>query len=485
MKTNLTSKEILAKGESPVVIPVFEDTPQVSQNELADEFLKKTPKFGKIYQTQFLFTSKAQILLVGIGKKDEVDFERVQNYTGVGVKFFLEKTSDVRISLPVIDTLSSAEIVLAASIGTQIAEHNIASEFKSEKPKVLLKSVTLVAEKINRGDMQQLKAGLSIGESINLARKLGDLPPNVLTPGYFLKVAKKIALQNKLKIYIIDEKSAQRKGLNAFAAVARGSDEPSYIIVIEYRGDPSSKEKYGFVGKGVTFDTGGISIKPASSMHEMKYDMCGAAAVLGVIKTVSELNLQVNLVAVMGITENMPSGKSLKPGDILQSYSGKSAEILNTDAEGRLILIDAVALAIKDYKVTKIVDLATLTGAIIVALGDYYTGLFTNNDEFGQKFIKIGQKVGEKFWQLPMSSDYNCMIQSDFADITNIGHGGSMPGAAGSITGAKFIEAGVKEGIPWVHLDIAGTAWDLSSKPYRGVGATGVGIKTLVELVQS
>jgi leucyl aminopeptidase len=218
-------------------------------------------------------------------------------------------------------------------------------------------------------------------------------------------------------------------------------------------------------------------------MHEMKYDMSGAAAVMNAIAVVSKLNLKANVVAVMAVTENFPGGKAQRPGDIVKTYSGKFAEILDTDAEGRLVLIDAVSYAQKDFKAKKIIDLATLTGAIIVALGDHITGVFGNNQEFSRKLIDTAEKFGDKMWEMPMHEEFNEMIKSDMADIANLGHGGSHRSAAGSTTGAKFIEAGIEEGTDWVHLDIAGTAWDMKPKPYRGGGATGVGVKTLVELV--
>jgi leucyl aminopeptidase len=255
------------------------------------------------------------------------------------------------------------------------------------------------------------------------------------------------------------------------------------MIALEYTGDIKSKEKWGFVGKGITFDTGGLSIKPSSSMHEMKYDMSGAAAAMSAIAIIAKLNIKTNVVAVMAVTENLPGGRAQRPGDIVKTYSGKYAEILDTDAEGRLVLIDAVSYAQKDFKAKKIIDLATLTGAIIVSLGDYITGVFGNDKEFSAKFIEVAEKYGDKMWEMPMHEEFEEMIKSDIGDITNLGHGGSHRSSAGSTTGAKFIEAGVEEDTKWIHLDIAGTAWDMKPKPYRGAGATGVGVKSLVELV--
>jgi leucyl aminopeptidase len=342
----------------------------------------------------------------------------------------------------------------------------------------------LVVERAERGFQDGIKKGEIIVGSINLVRQLGDMPANELTPTIFLNEAKKIAKESKLKITVLTESQAKRKGMGAFCGVAQGSDEPSFMIALEYQGDIRSKDKWGLIGKGITFDTGGINVKPGSYQNfEMKYDMCGAAAVMASIQAIAKLKLKTNVVAVMAVTENLISGKAQRPGDIVKTYSGKTAEVLNTDAEGRLVLIDALAYAQKDFKATKLIDVATLTGAIIVALGDHITGTFSNNEEFSNQLKEAGKRVGERYWPLPMDEDFDEMIKGDFGDIINIGVGGSMPGAAGSITGAKFIEAGVENDNPWIHLDIAGTAWDMKPRPYRGVGATGVGVKTLVELI--
>lgn len=250
--------------------------------------------------------------------------------------------------------------------------------------------------------------------------------------------------------------------MNAFCGVAQGSDEPSYMIAIEYTGNIRTKEKWGLVGKGITFDTGGLSIKPESSMVEMKYDMLGAATTLAAIQILSKLKAKTNVVAIMAVTENLVNGKAQKPGDIVKTYSGKTAEIINTDAEGRLVVIDGLTYAQKDFKANKLIDLATLTGAMIVALGDFITGVFSNNEEFQNQLIDAGKQVGERHWPFPMDEEFNEMIKGEFGDLTNLGHGGSMGSrTAGSIAGAKFIEAGVENNNPWIHLDIAGTGWDM------------------------
>lgn len=485
MKIQLVTKPFSdLKGET-LILPMFEGF-QVDFNfPEVKAFLKFNPKFGKSNEIQFLVSQDQKLLLVGAGKQSDFSYGKLQDWAGTGVKTLLSKTDNISLVLPTTPDLSFEQAAEAVAIGTQIATHDLALEYKSEKEPNKLKNLQIVVEKNDRAYSEGLKRGQVLAESINLAKRLGDLPPNVMTPSYFLKAATDVAKGSKLKLTVIDEPKAKKMGLAAFGAIAAGSDQPSFMIALEYLGNIKSKEKWGLVGKGVTFDSGGISIKPGNGMHEMKYDMCGAAVVLAVMQIIARLGLRVNAIGVCAVTENLLSGKAVKPGDIIKSYSGKTAEILNTDAEGRVVLIDGLTLAQKDFKATKLIDLATLTGAMIVALGDYTTGVFGNDSKFAQSLIAAGAGVGEKFWEMPMGQEYDEMIKSDFADMTNIGHGGSMPGAAGAIAGAKFIQQVIEDGRPWLHLDIAGTAWDMKPKPFRGPGATGVGIKTLIELIDN
>ncbi|MBI4033267.1 MAG: leucyl aminopeptidase [Candidatus Blackburnbacteria bacterium] len=494
MRIQVARKPVSSVRAGVLVVPAFSSKGQSTsggaggktdfKNETVKDFLEGNPKFGKLYETQLLYSRREKVLLVGAGEKDKVGYERLQNWVGTAVKTLLMQAKDITLVLPEAKNTPLEKIAEAVAIGASVASHDPSREYKSEKqPRAKLQAIEVVASAGGTSFVRGIKRGTVLSDAIDKARALGDMPPNEMTPTYFLKRAKELATREKLKITVLSEPQAKRKGMGAFVAVSRGSEEPSYMIALEYRGNASSKEKWGLVGKGVTFDSGGISIKRDDDMHEMKYDMCGAAAVLGAIAVISQLKLKVNAVGIMIVTENLPSGRSFRPGDIVKTYSGKTAEILNTDAEGRLLLADGLAWVQKDFKATKLVDLATLTGAIIVALGDFITGVFGNNPKFTQDLVMTGARVGEKFWELPMDEEYSEMIKSDFADITNIGHGGSLPGAAGAITGAKFVEAAIRDNRPWVHLDIAGTAWDMKAKPYRGVGATGVGIKTLVELL--
>ncbi len=485
MKIQLVTKPLSEIRTDALVIPVFsEEKLTIPGFSVINDFLKLEPKFGKLYQSQTLLEKNQRVVLLGAGEKSKFDFAALQNWIGAGVREFAKKGKQISIMVPKTEGLTTDQIGEAIAIGAEIGVHDPGKDYKSEYEPVILNSLEVVIDRADRGLQDGIKKGQIIAEGVNLVRRLGDLPPNEMTPTYFLNEAKRIARENKLKITVLNELQAKKKGMGAFVGVAQGSDEPSYMIAIEYAGNIRTNEKWGLIGKGITYDSGGLSLKPSSAMHDMKYDMCGAATVLAAISILSKLKVKANIVSVMAVTENLPGGKAQRPGDIVKTYSGMSAEILNTDAEGRLVLIDALAYAQKDFKANKLIDLATLTGAMIVALGDYITGTFSNNPEFENQLIEAGKLVGERHWPFPMDEDYNEMIKGDFGDITNIGHGGSMPSAAGSITGAKFIEAGVINGNPWIHLDIAGTAWDLKPKPYRGVGATGVEVKTLVKLIE-
>jgi len=465
-----------------IVLPVFEETVPEWKNTLQDpsieHFLKSNPKFGKAYETQTIFTTNKQLLVIGLGKKDKLTFETLQNWAGVGVKQQLTKSKTLTLVLPKLTNLTPEQTGEAVALGIEIASHDPTQDYKSEPLKITLHTIEIVSLiDISKG----LKRGQILSNTINMARKLADTPANLMTPTTFVTQVKKIASANSFKLTILTEAQAKQKGMGGFVAVASGSDEPGFMLSLEYTGNPSSKEKWGLVGKGITFDSGGLYAKPSPHMNEMKYDMCGAVSVLGAVVAAAQLNLKTNIVAVMPMTENMMNGKAMKPGDILKTYSGKTAEILHTDAEGRVVLIDAVSYAEKDFKATKIIDLATLTGAVLGALSGVYTGVFSNNPQLQEQVIETGERVGEKYWAFPMDDEFGEMIKSDYADISNVGH---PDREAGSITGAKFIEAGITKKTPWVHLDIAGTAWDSKPKPYRGIGATGVGIKTLVELVR-
>ena len=308
-----------------------------------------------------------------------------------------------------------------------------------------------------------LKTGQAIGDGMNVARELGNLPGNICTPQYLASEAKKLAKkQTALATKVLSEKQMKTLGMGSLLSVSAGSKEPAQFIIMEYQGTTKTAKPHVLVGKGITFDTGGISLKPGAGMDEMKFDMCGAASVFGTFTTLLALKPKINVVGIIAAAENMPSSQATKPGDIVTSMSGKTIEILNTDAEGRLVLCDALTYA-ERYKPQSVVDIATLTGACVIALGKHASGLYSNNEELAQTLLEAGTKSGDKAWQMPLWDEYQTQLDSNFADIANIGGRG-----AGSVTAACFLSR-FTESYPWAHLDIAGTAWLSGSAK----GATG------------
>ena len=320
---------------------------------------------------------------------------------------------------------------------------------------------------------------LAIEDGINFARDLVSEPPNVLYPKEY---ANRLLKLKKLgvKVTLYNEQKLKKLGMNSLLGVGRGSSKESYLVTLEWYGHKKNKRSpLSFVGKGVCFDTGGISLKPAKFMEEMKYDMAGSAVVAGLIKSLAIRKAKVNAVGVVGLVENMPGGNAQRPGDIVKAYNGKTIEVLNTDAEGRLVLADALSFTEKKFKPKFIVDLATLTGAIIVALGEEYAGLFSNNDELSKKLSEAGEKVNEKVWRLPLHKNYDKLMDSTIADIQNINYSGG----AGSITAAQFLQRFIEK-TPWAHLDIAGMAFSKKAANLNPGGATGFGVRLLNQLIE-
>ncbi|MEP6391424.1 MAG: leucyl aminopeptidase [Halioglobus sp.] len=315
-----------------------------------------------------------------------------------------------------------------------------------------------------------LAAGGDTGEGVNLARNLADLPGNVCTPNYLASEARKLARgTKKLTTRILDEKKMRELGMGSLLSVSAGSDEPARLIVMEYKGGKAKDAPYVLVGKGITFDTGGISLKPGAKMDEMKYDMGGAASVFGTMAAITAMDISLNVVAIVAAAENMPSGGATKPGDVVTSMSGQTIEVLNTDAEGRLVLCDALTYA-ERYKPAAVVDIATLTGACVVALGSHASGMYANDDKLAEQLLSAGVETHDRAWRMPLWDDYQKQINTPFADMANIGGPGG-----GSITAACFL-ARFTEKYDWAHLDIAGSAWDSAPK-----GATGRPVSLLTQ----
>ena len=351
------------------------------------------------------------------------------------------------------------------------------TRFKSNKPpKVTLKKITVHSSKSSAAIKKALATGTATANGVNLSRELGDLPGNVCNPPYMATQGRAMAKGNpKVTCKVLEEKQMKELGMGALLSVSAGSDTPGKMVIIEYKGGKKSDKPVVLVGKGVTFDSGGISLKPGAAMDEMKYDMGGAATVFGTLRAAIEMELPINLVGIVGAVENMPSGKATKPGDIVTSMAGTTIEVLNTDAEGRLVLCDCLTYA-ERYKPQAVIDIATLTGAIIIGLGHHATAVYANDDDLAQDLLKAGVSSTDRTWQMPLWDEYDQQLKSNFADLPNISAGR----AAGSITAACFLARFAKK-YKWAHLDIAGTFWNSGAAK----GATGRPVPMLVDYLSN
>ena len=345
---------------------------------------------------------------------------------------------------------------------------------KSRGPRKSLKRIILGLARESKSSGTALERGIAIGEGINFARDLGNLPPNICTPGYLAEQARVLGKTYKLKVTVLERKDMEKLRMGSLLSVSDGSRQPPKLITIEYYGGPKKQKPVVLVGKGVTFDTGGISLKPSAEMDEMKYDMSGAGSVLGTMSAVAAMKLPLNVIGVIPTTENMPGGNATRPGDIVTSMSGQTIEILNTDAEGRLILCDALTYS-ERFEPAAVIDIATLTGACVIALGHVASGLFANDERLADEVVAAGQTSWDRVWPMPAWEDYQEQLKSNFADMANIG---GRPG--GSITAACFL-ARFAGKFKWAHLDIAGTAW----KSGRDKGSTGRPVPLLMQFLMT
>ncbi|HEX6937885.1 MAG TPA: leucyl aminopeptidase [Longimicrobiales bacterium] len=444
-----------------------------------DEALVLYPRAGEI--------GAERLLLVGLGKAGDATAESVRRALGTAVRQ-AERLGAAGLALPVDafdgvrERLSGEVVAQAAAEGAVLAAWDY-REFKTaapdEAPRTVVASLTLLArDGAERAAVEaSARRGAIVARGENLARELASSPGNVTTPSRLAEVAERIAREHGMELTVLDREAMRREGMGALLAVAQGSEEEPRFIVLEYRGGDGGDGPLVLVGKGVTFDTGGISIKPAAGMEEMKFDMSGAAAVLGAMQAIAELRLPAHVVALIPSTENMPSGRAIKPGDIIRSHAGKTIEVVNTDAEGRLILADALSYA-QRFRPRAIVDAATLTGACVVALGHVAIGLMGSDEALVEELRAAGERTGERCWPLPLWDEYRRQLDSEYADLKNTG---GRP--AGTITGGWFLKEFAGEA-PWAHLDIAGTAYGDSPPPYLRKGSTGVPTRLFVDWVQ-
>ena len=414
----------------------------------------------------------ARVMLVGLGKTEEFNLKTLRNAFRAALKASpagVEVLATDFASLPVKKTDIQSRAAALAEVALDASYQVNAVKQKQSEPRPLKQIVLLTDKQDADAAGTGVKQGQSVGQGVALAKDLGNLPPNICTPAYLGKQAEKLAKEYGFKVDVLEQADIEKLKMGSFLGVTKGSEEPPRFIVLQHLKGKKGQKPVVLVGKGITFDTGGISLKPGADMDEMKYDMCGAASVLGVFRAIGELDLPLNVVGLIPTCENMPSGGATKPGDVLTSMSGQTIEVLNTDAEGRLILCDALTYA-ERFEPAAVIDIATLTGACVIALGHHPSGLFANNDALARKLLDAGEKAQDRAWQLPLWDDYQSQLDSNFADMANIGGR-----AGGSITAACFLSRFTSK-YDWAHLDIAGTAW----KSGKEKGATGRPVPLLV-----
>jgi len=481
MEFNIKSGSPEKQRSACVVVGVFDNRKLSLSAELIDrasngyisEIIRRGDMEGKLGATLLLHNVRGtladRVLLLGLGKERDFRDKEFRSAIKSVVKLLNETGSYEAVVYITEEKVKRREVAWRIEHAVVVAMEAVYrfDQMKSEKSEVRRPLRKLTLSVPQRSDLAAGEAasarGLAIAHGMDLARDLGNLPGNVCTPTYLGERALALAQEfPDIKTTVMERKEIEELAMGSFLSVTNGSDQPPRFIVFEYRGSPRKQRPVVLIGKGITFDTGGISIKPAGDMDQMKFDMCGAASVFGVLRAVAELKAKVNVIGLVAACENMPSGRATKPGDVVTSMSGQTIEILNTDAEGRLILCDALTYA-ERYEPEAVVDIATLTGAIVISLGHVAAGMFSNNDTLARNLLAAGDEAYDRAWQMPLWDDYQEALDSNFADFANVGGR-----AGGSITAACFLSRFAKK-FDWAHLDIAGVAW----KEGKAKGATG------------
>jgi leucyl aminopeptidase len=494
MKISTFNESLLEVKAQTLVLFLFEEKP------LSQEVLQIDKEMGGVIQIavkEERFAAKkgemvsvnigkklgfTRVLLLGLGKKSNLSSLVLKRGMGTAIRTLTKsKTQKIAVYVPRLSgkKLQAGQIGESLCLGALTAEYQF-TEYKTEKKDLptrvneLTFYTTYPLKTFSRG----IEEGEIIATAVNNSRDYGNQPSNKANPSYLVSMAQEVAKTPKVRCKVLNKEEIKQKKMEALLAVSQGAKHPPKFIILEYKGKPSSKDWLVFVGKGITFDSGGISIKPGEKMDEMKFDMAGGGAAISAVEAIANLKLTINIVALIPATENLPSGEAYKPGDIIGSAAGKTIEVINTDAEGRLILADALHYA-KRYKPKAVVDFATLTGACVSALGTHASGLMGNNSNLIQKIKQAGELSGDRVWELPLWEEYSKQVKSDIADLRNMSTG--LGG--GAITAAAFLSEFIKD-YSWAHLDIAGTAWSTEEKPYLGKGATGSGVAIAVELAR-
>lgn len=472
------------RGENPLIDEIDE-----AMGGLISSAIKAGDFKGKLNQTVVFYCgeklSPERILLVGLGNRREFNRDKLREASGtaaseakkMGIKIL--STSLTEVASEILSPLDSAQTVVEGTMLSLYAFDDFKTDKKEKSKKIKTLNIVLplkskVLGKVEKGATK----GRKLSESVFFTRDLISNPGNVATPSYLAKKAGDMAKKLGIKITVLEKDEMKKLGMGGLLGVSQGSDQPPKLIILEYSGGKEKDQPYVLVGKAVTFDSGGISIKPSPGMEEMKTDMSGGAAVIGSIMAAASLKLPFNIVSIVPATENLPGGRAYKPGDILTSMSGQTIEVLNTDAEGRLILADALTYA-ERFNPQAVIDIATLTGACIIALGNHASGLLGNNEGLKKELVKAGEETGERLWELPMWEPYKKQISSDIADMKNVGGR-----EAGTITAAAFLDKFASK-YHWAHIDIAGTAWEKTGRPFIPKGAAGVGVRLIIKYLEN
>ena len=471
---NDTSADLIAVGvyEDKSLTPIAQDIDD-STDRVFSNAIKIGDIKGKNGESHLFYVNDKRILLLGLGKKEKFDPNTARLFAGMASRSAIKKkVSHIAIECFCDNDEESQALGEGVILGSyQFLDHKTKDKGQFE----------LTSAKVLGSDNPNILKGASIADAVCLARDLGNHPGNFSTPSKLAATAKEIADEGGMNLTVFDREEFTEMGMGGLAGVAQGTDEPPKFIILEYMNGGSEKPKV-LVGKGLTFDSGGISIKPANKMDEMKFDMCGSTVVLGVFKALALLKPNLNVVGIIPATENLNGAKAYKPGDILKAYNGKTIEVLNTDAEGRVILADGLSYASKHYDPEYILDFATLTGAVLVALGHIATGVMGTDEELMEKIKESSKSTGEKVWEFPLWPEFCKQVKSKIADVKNTG----APMQAGSIAGGAFLKEFVNDDIPWVHFDIAGTAWGVKEDSVNPSGsATGWGVRLVLDLLDA
>ena len=485
---HLKSVDLKKEKVASLVIPVCEDK-TVFDDEIIMSLIKNAKKFkefkgeknDEVTFYNLTEVNAERVIFIGLGKLEKINREVMRVVTGNAVKTLIKKKlSNVLIAVPVAKKINmEMTSVLEAMLEGAYLGNHVFDKYKKEKKHTPVKQIDFLVKPDEPRKYSRLPSRVyTICQGTILAREWVNTPSNEKRPERFARSIVARAKKENLKVIVLGEKELKQKKLGAILAVAAGSRSKPRMVILEHNPKESKKKAVVLVGKGVTFDSGGINLKPSSGMEEMKLDMSGAAAVAATLITAAKLNFGFRVIGILPIVENMPSGNASRPGDIIKTYDGKTVEIGNTDAEGRLILIDAISYGIERYKPQTLIDMATLTGACVVALGEKIAGTFSFDDKLAEDIILSGQKIHERCWRLPLTEDYKELFKSDFADLNNVG----STRYGGAITAALFLSEFVKD-TRWAHIDIAGPAYAKKESAYCGPGGTGFGVRLLCELL--